>query len=55
LKGRVAGTLRTGLEADLIVVGEDPLQNLATLKSPLLVINDGSVAVNRLASRHAPR
>jgi len=47
--GRRTGTIRPGLEADLIVVGGDPLRDLAALKDVRLVINDGAVALDRLS------
>jgi imidazolonepropionase-like amidohydrolase len=39
------------MEADAIVVEENPLENLLTLQDPLLVMSNGRVAVNRLARR----
>jgi imidazolonepropionase-like amidohydrolase len=42
------GAVRPGLEADLIVVDQDPLANAAALKNVVMVINDGKIALNRL-------
>jgi imidazolonepropionase-like amidohydrolase len=42
------GSIRPGLEADLVVVERDPLRDLASLQDVLLVINNGRIAVNRL-------
>lgn len=43
------GRLAVGLEADLIAVEGNPLENPATLQDPLLVISNGRLALNRLA------
>lgn len=43
------GTIRPGLEADLIVVDADPLADITALQDILLVINDGVIVLNRLA------
>jgi imidazolonepropionase-like amidohydrolase len=32
----------------MIVVGQDPLEDIGTLRNPVGVINDGRVVVNRL-------
>jgi imidazolonepropionase-like amidohydrolase len=50
IEGR-AGVVAPGMEADAIVVEENPLENLLTLQDPLLVMSNGRVAVNRLARR----
>ena len=42
------GAVREGMEADLIVVESNPLQDLATLRNVRLVVNDGVIAVDRL-------
>jgi imidazolonepropionase-like amidohydrolase len=41
------GVLETGYEADLIVVDQNPLENIITVQDPLLVISNGRVALNR--------
>jgi imidazolonepropionase-like amidohydrolase len=48
LQGR-AGALEPGLEADLVVVERNPLENIRTLQDPLLVVSNGRVALDRLA------
>ncbi len=42
------GSVKPGLEADLIAVEGDPLANITALHDVLLVINDGKVAINRM-------
>ena len=42
------GAVELGLEADLIVVDGNPLENLRPLQDPLLVVSNGRVALNRL-------
>ena len=42
------GAIEAGLEADLVIVERNPLQQISTLQDPLLVISNGRVAVNRL-------
>jgi imidazolonepropionase-like amidohydrolase len=42
------GVLETGYEADLVVVEQNPLQNIATMQDPLLVISNGQIALDRL-------
>lgn len=42
--GRRTGRVKQGLEADLLVVDDDPRRDLATLRKPRLIINDGVVA-----------
>lgn len=45
------GSVRAGFEADLIVVRRDPRRNIEALREPLMVVNDGVIAVdNRSAS-----
>ena len=42
------GVIRAGLEADLIVVQDDPLQDVRTLQDVLVVVSNGRLALNRL-------
>jgi imidazolonepropionase-like amidohydrolase len=42
------GQIAPGFEADLVVVERNPLENVATLQDPLLVINNGRVGLDRL-------
>ena len=44
------GTLKPGLEADLIVVDRDPLADVGGLRDIVLVVNNGRVALNRLSN-----
>lgn len=42
------GTIQEGLEADLIVVGENPLENIWALHDILFVMSNGQIALNHL-------
>jgi imidazolonepropionase-like amidohydrolase len=42
------GSIRAGLEADLVVVERNPLKDVTGLGDVLLVINDGKIVLNRL-------
>ena len=44
------GALKAGLEADLIAVDRDPLADVAALRDVVLIVNNGRIAVNRLAN-----
>ena len=44
------GALKAGLEADLIVVDRDPLADVGALRDVVLIVNNGRIAVNRLAN-----
>jgi imidazolonepropionase-like amidohydrolase len=44
-----AGAIEPGLEADLVVVERNPLEQVRTLQDPLLVVSNGRVVVNRLS------
>lgn len=46
--GDRTGTIRQGLEADLIVVERNPLADVRALSDVLVVISNGQVALNRL-------
>ncbi len=43
-----AGAVEPGLEADLIVVAEDPLAQIAAIQDVVAVVSNGRLAVNRL-------
>ncbi len=43
------GTIRQGYEADLIVVDQNPLENILSLQDVLLVVNNGKVVLDRLS------
>jgi len=42
------GVVEVGYEADLIAVEANPLENIATIQDPLLVISNGRIGVDRL-------
>ena len=42
------GAIQEGLEADLIVVGENPLENIWALHDILFVMSNGQIALNHL-------
>ena len=42
------GAIREGLEADLVVLDRNPLDDIDAVREVLLVINDGRIAVNHL-------
>ena len=44
------GVLEPGYEADLIVVEQNPLENIVTVQDPLLVVSNGRIALDRLTS-----
>ena len=48
ISGRV-GSVKPGLEADLIAVDSDPLTDVNGLRGVILVINNGKISVNRLS------
>lgn len=43
------GTIRQGYEADLIVVDQNPLENILSLQDVLMVVNNGKVVLDRLS------
>jgi len=43
------GSIRAGLEADLIVVDKNPLDEILSLQDVLLVVNNGEVVLDRLS------
>jgi len=53
LKSRV-GAIEPGLEADLVVVERNPLEQVRTLDDPLLIVSNGRVVVNRLTFGKQP-
>ena len=48
---RRTGSIREGLEADLLVVGGNPLEDITALEDVQVVISNGRVALNRLPFR----
>jgi imidazolonepropionase-like amidohydrolase len=49
------GSVEVGYEADLIAVEQNPLERIATLQDPLLVISNGRIGLDRLDFGRAPR
>ena len=45
---KAIGSIEAGYEADLIAVEGNPLDNIATIQDPLLVISNGRIGVDRL-------
>jgi imidazolonepropionase-like amidohydrolase len=48
------GAIEPGLEADLVVVERNPLEQVRTLDDPLLVVSNGRVVLNRLSFGKQP-
>lgn len=48
------GAIEPGLEADLVVVERNPLEQVRTLDDPLLIVSNGRVVVNRLSFAKQP-
>jgi imidazolonepropionase-like amidohydrolase len=46
---KTTGAIETGLDADLIAVERNPLDDIVVLQDPLLVVSNGFVAVDRLS------
>jgi imidazolonepropionase-like amidohydrolase len=44
------GSVRPGLEADLLVVDGNPLTDITVLGTPVLVINDGQIAIRKIGT-----
>jgi imidazolonepropionase-like amidohydrolase len=42
------GAIRKGLEADIVVVGENPLSSIGALKDIRIIVNDGKVVFNKV-------
>jgi imidazolonepropionase-like amidohydrolase len=42
------GTVKKGMEADLVVLEQNPLSDITALKKIVMVVNDGKVVINRL-------
>ncbi len=42
------GRIAPGLDADLIVLEGNPLENIGAVEDPLLIVNNGKVIINRL-------
>lgn len=49
------GSVEVGYEADLIAVEQNPIERIATLQDPLLVISNGRIGLDRLDFGRPPR
>lgn len=51
---RQKGSVRTGLDADLVVYQSDPTKDLRVLRNPLMVITRGSIYLDRFSKPSKP-
>jgi imidazolonepropionase-like amidohydrolase len=42
------GAIRKGLEADIVIVGDNPLSSIDALKDIRIIVNDGQVVFNKV-------
>ena len=42
------GAIRKGLEADIVIVGDNPLSSIEALKDIRMIVNDGKVVFNKV-------
>jgi imidazolonepropionase-like amidohydrolase len=42
------GAIRKGLEADIVIVGDNPLSSIEALKDIRMIVNDGTVVFNKM-------
>ena len=42
------GRIATGLEADLLILERNPLENVGAVHDPLMVVNNGKIVLNRI-------
>jgi imidazolonepropionase-like amidohydrolase len=45
---KTTGRIAVGLDADLLIIERNPLENIVTVQDPMLIINNGKVVLNRL-------
>lgn len=43
------GSIQKGLDADMLILENNPLENIGAIHDPLMVINNGKIIVNRLS------
>jgi len=43
------GRIAAGYDADLIIVDRNPLEDIGALHDPLMVVNNGEIALDRLS------
>lgn len=44
------GSIQKGLEADLLIIENNPLEDIGSVHDPIIVVNNGTIVVNRLFS-----
>lgn len=42
------GAIRKGLEADIVIIGDNPLSSIEALKDIRIIVNDGTVVFNKV-------
>lgn len=42
------GVIRKGLEADIVIIGDNPLSSIGALKDIRMIVNDGTVVFNKV-------
>ena len=42
------GSVKKGLDADIVVIGQNPLENLAALQDIRMIMNNGKIVINKL-------
>jgi len=42
------GTLAPGMEADLLIVEKNPLEEIATVRNPLMIVHDGAIVLDKI-------
>jgi len=45
------GAVKPGLDADLVAYADNPVKNLAALRTPILIINGGKIFLNKLPEK----
>ncbi len=50
---RRTGAIRKGLEADIVVIGGDPLSSIEALKDIRMVVNNGKIIFNKIDRKGA--
>lgn len=43
------GRIAVGLDADLLIIERNPLEDVGAVHDPLMIVNNGKVVVNRLS------
>ena len=42
------GAIRKGLEADIVIIGDDPLSSMQALKDIRIIVNDGTIVIKKV-------